>query len=102
MMGFALVHRKRKSKSIFINFKGHAQFMFCVAPKNHWLMFVSWNIKKHSHKKVIVCFFNLGEELLKVAAVVIFPTSIMVLFEIYQRFKGHFLNELRVSFNDLW
>ena len=23
----------------------------------------------------------------------------MVLFEIYQRFKGHFLNELRVSFN---
>ena len=41
MMGFALVHRKRKSKSIFINFKGNAQFMFCVAPKNHWLMFVS-------------------------------------------------------------
>ena len=23
----------------------------------------------------------------------------MVLFEIYQRFNGHFLNELRVSFN---
>ena len=27
-----------------------------------------------------------------------FPTSIMVLFEIHQRFKGHFLNELLVSF----
>ena len=26
-------------------------------------------------------------------------TSIMVLFEIHQRFKGHFFNELRVSFN---
>ena len=26
------------------------------------------------------------------------PTSIMVLFEIHQTFKGHFLNELRVSF----
>ena len=24
----------------------------------------------------------------------------MVLFEIYQRFKGHFLNELRVSFKE--
>ena len=24
----------------------------------------------------------------------------MVLFEIYQRFKGHFLNELSVSFKD--
>ena len=23
----------------------------------------------------------------------------MILFEIYQRFTGHFLNELRVSFN---
>ena len=23
----------------------------------------------------------------------------MVLFEIHQRFKGHFLNELRISFN---
>ena len=36
---------------------------------------------------------------LKVRAFVIFPTSIMVLFEIHQRFKGHFLNELCVSFD---
>ena len=27
------------------------------------------------------------------------PISVMVLFEIHQRFKGHFLNKLRVSFN---
>ena len=25
----------------------------------------------------------------------------MILFEIHERFKGHFLNELRVSFNQL-
>ena len=35
---------------------------------------------------------------MRVADFVIFPTSIMVLFEIHQRFKGHFLNKLRVSF----
>ena len=28
----------------------------------------------------------------------IFQTSIIVLFEVHLRFKGHFLNELRVSF----
>ena len=54
------------------------------------------NVKKHCHKE---CFYNLGEEnFLKVTAYnVIFPTSITVLFEIHQRFKGHFLTELRVS-----
>ena len=35
---------------------------------------------------------------LKVVAFVILPASIMVLYETHQRFKGHFLNELRVSF----
>ena len=54
--------------------------------------------KKHCYKKVIAFFYNLGEEKVKVAALVIFPISIMVLLEIHQRFKGHFLNELRVSF----
>ena len=34
---------------------------------------------------------------LRVAAFIIFPTSIIVLFEIPGRFKGHFLKELRVS-----
>ena len=55
-------------------------------------------LKSTVTKKEIVCFYNLGEKLLKVAASVIFPTSIMVLFEIHERFKDHFLNELRISF----
>ena len=55
-------------------------------------------LKNTGTKKVIMYLYNLGEEnFLEVAAFVIFPTSIMVLFEIHQRFKGHFLNELRVS-----
>ena len=53
-------------------------------------------------KKVIVSFYNLGEEnITKVGAFVMFPTSIIVLFEIYQRFKGHFLNECGVSLKGL-
>ena len=36
------------------------------------------------------------------AAFVIFLTSIMVLFEIYQRFKDQFLNKMRVSFNTIF
>ena len=57
------------------------------------------NFKKHNHKKkVILCFYNWGEENLKLAAFVILPTSMMLLFEIHQRFKGHFLNGLHVSF----
>ena len=56
-------------------------------------------LKSTVTEKVIVYFYNLGEvAALKVAAFVIFPTSIMVLFEIHQRFKGQFLNELHVSF----
>ena len=39
-------------------------------------------------KKVIVCFFNLSEENLKVAAFVIFLTSLMVLFEIHPKSQG--------------
>ena len=50
-------------------------------------------------KKVTLCFNKLREENLKVAAFVKFPTSVMVFFEIHQRLKGPFLNELRVSFN---
>ena len=38
-------------------------------------------------------------KLLKVAAFVIFLYSIILLFKIHQKFKGHFLNELRVSFH---
>ena len=40
-------------------------------------------------------------KLLKVLAFKIFVTSRMVLFEIHQRFKGHFFKKLHVSFNSL-
>ena len=40
-------------------------------------------------------------KLLKVAVVGIFSTSKIVLFEIHKTFKGHFLNELRISFKNL-
>ena len=40
-------------------------------------------------------------KLLKVLAFKIFVTFRMVLFGIYQRFKGHFFKELHVSFNSL-
>ena len=57
-------------------------------------------LKNSVTKKVIVCFYNLGEENLerKVAAFVIFPSPRMVLFKIHLRFKSLFLYELRVSF----
>ena len=49
-----------------------------------------------------MCVFKLRwRKLLKVAAFVIFSTSIMVLFEIYQRFKDSFLNKMRVSFTTI-
>ena len=58
------------------------------------------NIKKHCHEKNNCLFLKLWwRKFLKVAAFVIFPTSIMVLFEIHQSFKGYILNELRFSFN---
>ena len=57
-------------------------------------------IKKHCHKESNCVFLQLWwRKLLKVAAFVTFPTSPMALFKIHQRFKGHFLDELRVSFN---
>ena len=42
--------------------KGNASY-FCATPKNHQLCLPHENIKKAlSTKKVIVCFYNLGEE----------------------------------------
>ena len=50
-----------------------------------------------------MCIFkHRWRKLLNVATFVIFPTSIMVLFEIYQRFKDQFLNKMRVSFNTIF
>ena len=81
--------------------KGNAQFIFLCNSQNHRLMFFSWKMLKSTvTKKVIVCGENFRwRKFLKLATYVILPTSIMPLFEICQRFKGHFLNELRVSFN---
>ena len=60
-------------------------------------------LKSTVPKKVIVCLNNLSEENFwkYIAAFVIFPTSIVVLFEIHQWFKVHFLNELRDSFKEI-
>ena len=55
-------------------------------------------IKKPCHKKSNCVFLWLRWKKLEVAAFVIFPSSIMVLFGIHQRLKVHFLNELRVFF----
>ena len=43
--------------------------------------------------------FLLLKKTFKSSSFVIFPTSTMVFFKIHPRFKGHVLNELRVSFN---
>ena len=84
-------------------FKGNTQFIFlCNSPKSSVNVCLMEILKSTVTKKVIVWFYNLGEEnILNVATSVVFPTPIMVLFEIHQRFKGHFLNELRVSFENL-
>ena len=59
-------------------------------------------LKSTVTKKVIVGLFKLSEkQRLKETAFAIFPTSIIALFENHQRFKGHFLNELRASFKEL-
>ena len=72
-------------------FKGNAQFIFVFNLQKTSVNDCFIKILKSSViKKVIV---------LKVPAFVIFPTSVMDLSEIQQRFKGHFLKELCISFN---
>ena len=60
-------------------------------------------LKKHCpHKNIIVCFYNLDEEIFKKLQLLqFFQLAIIVLFEIHQRFKGHFFKELRVSFKNI-
>ena len=75
---------------------------FCVTPKNNQLTFSHKKYWKALSQESNCVFFNLGEKkILKVAAFTIFTTSIMALLEIHQRFKGQFLNELRISFDGL-
>ena len=52
-------------------------------------------------KKVIMCFYNLGEENFKSSSFRNISKFHNGLFEIHQRFKGHFLKELRVSFKNI-
>ena len=77
------------------SFSAKCNSNFCVAPKNRLVKIT----KKLCHKRSSCVLLQLWRsEVLKVAAFVTFPICIMVLFKIYQRFKDHFLNELRVSF----
>ena len=70
--------------------KGNTSIIFLCNPQKSSIIVSHANIEKCcSKKKVILCFYNLREEVLKVAAFVIFSTSIMVLLGIHQRFKGH-------------
>ena len=76
------------------NVKGNVQFIFfCNPQKSSVNVCIMEILKSTVTKKVIVCFNNLGEEnFLKVAPFVIFPTSLIVLFEI------HSINESKVTF----
>ena len=95
---------KRKEKIISIEervdislyiFKGNAQFIFlCNPQKSFVIFFLKKNNKKYCHKKSSCVFLWLSwRKFFKIAASAIFPTSIMALFEIHQRFKGDVLNE---------
>ena len=83
-----------------IGFKWNTHFIFlCNPQKSSVNVFLIQNNKKHCHKKSICVFLYLRRsKLFKVTAFAIFQTSKMILFEIHQRFKGRFLNELHVSF----
>ena len=55
-----------------------------------------------SQKKQLFVLISYVKKNLIVAAFQICPTSIMALFEIHERFKGHFLNELHVFSKDVF
>ena len=80
------------------NFKGKTQFIFLRNPPKY-----SANVclmKKFNStvtKKVVVYFITFVKETFENSRYIIIPTSMMVLFEIHQRFKGHLLNKLCVS-----
>ena len=89
--------KNRITFSKVVGLKEMCNCYFCVNPKNVCLM---KKIKKHCYKKGTCDLLQLWcGELLKVVAFVKLQISIMILFKINQRFKGHFLNELRFSFN---
>ena len=79
---------------ILNSFKGNAQFIFlCKPQKSQVDVCVMKNIKKYYQQKSnCVLLQHTLRKLLKVAAFVMFPPSIMVLFEAHQRFKGQLTN----------
>ena len=86
--------------TILLTLKETRNSYFCATRKNLWLMLVSWTFwKVLSQKKGNYMFSQLSwRKLLKVAVFVIFRTSMILLLEIHQSFKGLFLKELRVFF----
>ena len=76
------------------------QFIFFCNPQKPLVSICLMEVLKSTAIKKIV-FITYMKKILKVAAFVIFPTSIMVLFEIHQRFEGHFLHKSCVSFKEL-
>ena len=89
---------KRITKFDLCGLKEMRDSYFCVTPKNHRNVCLMKILKSTVHKKSNCVFLSLGEENFEKQQLL--QTSIMVLFEIQQRFKGHFFTELCVSFND--
>ena len=87
--------------TIDLTVKGNAQFIFLCNPQKSSANVCLMKILKSTVTKKSNCVFLLVrcKKLLKVAAFLIFSTSIMVLFEIRQMFKDHVLNEL-LKLND--
>ena len=79
-------------KSFTVTFKENMQFIFlCNTQKSSGNVCLMKILKSNVHKKSNSMFLQLRwRKLLKVAAFVIFPTPIMVVFEIHQRFKVTF------------
>ena len=61
---------------------------FCNPQKSSVTVCLMKILKSTIPKKVIVCFYDLGEE--NFSSFVILPTSMMVLFEIHRMFNGPF------------
>ena len=71
--------------------RGNAQFIFLFNPKKSSVNVCLMKILKSTvTKNVVVCIYNFCN----------ISNFLNGLFEIHQRFKGQFLNELRVSFKN--
>ena len=71
-----------------VTLKGNAQFIFLCNPQKSLVIVCFMKILKSTATKKV-------RKHLKVVAFVILPISIMVLFEIHQRFKGYIMFPLK-------